>query len=166
MTGYYDGRYQTMSKLPMFGCSHLIQVLNEIRYCKMPYPNATFVVWPSAANTSASAANTSPSSVLVIKQVLSTIGHHHHPQDDDLNFDFLIYSFLLKSPSSDQNKREVQRQINRKGQCKEIWGEIKGGKHTWMIGEDNCSRLNERSRIKIAVAACRQNSTQRRNGVI
>ncbi|KAF5725934.1 ribulose bisphosphate carboxylase small chain [Tripterygium wilfordii] len=40
MPGYYDGRYWTMWKLPMFGCSDSSQVLNEIHECKNTYPNA------------------------------------------------------------------------------------------------------------------------------
>ncbi|XP_022730240.1 ribulose bisphosphate carboxylase small chain clone 512-like isoform X1 [Durio zibethinus] len=38
--GYYDGRYWTLWKLPMFGCSDSSQVLNEIQECKKAYPNA------------------------------------------------------------------------------------------------------------------------------
>jgi len=38
--GYYDGRYWTMWKLPMFGCSDPGQVLEEISQCKRQYPNA------------------------------------------------------------------------------------------------------------------------------
>nr|GEW63315.1 hypothetical protein [Tanacetum cinerariifolium] len=37
---YYDGRYWTMWKLPMFGCTDSSQVLNEIQECKQAYPNA------------------------------------------------------------------------------------------------------------------------------
>ncbi|MQL68424.1 hypothetical protein Taro_000701 [Colocasia esculenta] len=40
MPGYYDGRYWTLWKLPMFGCTDSAQVLNEIRECKQAYPNA------------------------------------------------------------------------------------------------------------------------------
>ncbi|CAK9137951.1 unnamed protein product [Ilex paraguariensis] len=40
MPGYYDGRYWTLWKLPMFGCSDSSQVLNEIQECKKEYPNA------------------------------------------------------------------------------------------------------------------------------
>lgn len=40
MPGYYDGRYWTLWKLPMFGCSDSSQVLNEIHECKKAYPNA------------------------------------------------------------------------------------------------------------------------------
>ncbi|GMP36572.1 hypothetical protein CsSME_00008661 [Camellia sinensis var. sinensis] len=40
MPGYYDGRYWTLWKLPMFGCSDSSQVLNEIHDCKKAYPNA------------------------------------------------------------------------------------------------------------------------------
>ncbi|PIA39742.1 hypothetical protein AQUCO_02600296v1 [Aquilegia coerulea] len=38
--GYYDGRYWTMWKLPMFGCSDSSQVLNELELCKKEYPQA------------------------------------------------------------------------------------------------------------------------------
>ncbi|KAH7674816.1 Ribulose-bisphosphate carboxylase protein [Dioscorea alata] len=38
--GYYDGRYWTMWKLPMFGCVDSSQVLREIQECKKAYPNA------------------------------------------------------------------------------------------------------------------------------
>lgn len=38
--GYYDGRYWTLWKLPMFGCTDASQVLNEIHECKKAYPNA------------------------------------------------------------------------------------------------------------------------------
>ena len=38
--GYYDGRYWTMWKLPMFGCTDAIQVLNEVGECKKSYPQA------------------------------------------------------------------------------------------------------------------------------
>ncbi|EEF31347.1 ribulose-bisphosphate carboxylase, putative [Ricinus communis] len=40
MPGYYDGRYWTLWKLPMFGCNDSSQVLNEINECKKAYPNA------------------------------------------------------------------------------------------------------------------------------
>ncbi|KVI00712.1 Ribulose-1,5-bisphosphate carboxylase small subunit, N-terminal [Cynara cardunculus var. scolymus] len=38
--GYYDGRYWTMWKLPMFGCTDSAQVLKELNECKKEYPNA------------------------------------------------------------------------------------------------------------------------------
>eukprot|EP01018_Ginkgo_biloba_P027259 Gb_16477 [translate_table: standard] len=38
--GYYDGRYWTLWKLPMFGCTNSAQVLGEITECKKAYPNA------------------------------------------------------------------------------------------------------------------------------
>ncbi|XP_043722486.1 ribulose bisphosphate carboxylase small subunit, chloroplastic 3-like [Telopea speciosissima] len=38
--GYYDGRYWTLWKLPMFGCDDPSQVLHEIQECKKTYPNA------------------------------------------------------------------------------------------------------------------------------
>ncbi|XP_024390465.1 ribulose bisphosphate carboxylase small subunit, chloroplastic [Physcomitrium patens] len=37
--GYYDGRYWTMWKLPMFGCNDSAQVLREIQECKTTFPN-------------------------------------------------------------------------------------------------------------------------------
>ncbi|GBG63284.1 hypothetical protein CBR_g37370 [Chara braunii] len=37
---YYDGRYWTMWKLPMFGCTDPAQVLTEIQQCKTEYPKA------------------------------------------------------------------------------------------------------------------------------
>ncbi|KAL3535383.1 hypothetical protein ACH5RR_003844 [Cinchona calisaya] len=40
MPGYYDGRYWTLWKLPMFGCTDSSLVLNEIQECKKAYPNA------------------------------------------------------------------------------------------------------------------------------
>ncbi|KAJ3696214.1 hypothetical protein LUZ60_001591 [Juncus effusus] len=38
--GYYDGRYWTLWKLPMFGCTDSAQVLRELQECKETYPNA------------------------------------------------------------------------------------------------------------------------------
>ncbi|KAM7484567.1 hypothetical protein LguiA_000576 [Lonicera macranthoides] len=38
--GYYDGRYWTMWKLPMFGCTDSSQVLAEIEEAKKEYPGA------------------------------------------------------------------------------------------------------------------------------
>lgn len=40
MPGYYDGRYWTLWKLPMFGCVDSSQVINEIHECKKTFPNA------------------------------------------------------------------------------------------------------------------------------
>ncbi|XP_071711550.1 ribulose bisphosphate carboxylase small subunit, chloroplastic-like [Rutidosis leptorrhynchoides] len=37
---YYDGRYWTMWKLPMFGCTDSAQVLAEVAECKKEYPQA------------------------------------------------------------------------------------------------------------------------------
>ncbi|GJM87560.1 hypothetical protein PR202_gb00094 [Eleusine coracana subsp. coracana] len=37
--GYYDGRYWTMWKLPMFGCTDATQVLKELEEVKAAYPN-------------------------------------------------------------------------------------------------------------------------------
>ncbi|XP_058091536.1 ribulose bisphosphate carboxylase small subunit, chloroplastic 5-like [Magnolia sinica] len=36
--GYYDGRYWTMWKLPMYGCTDSSQVLKEVEECKKAYP--------------------------------------------------------------------------------------------------------------------------------
>ncbi|KAF6165752.1 hypothetical protein GIB67_012649 [Kingdonia uniflora] len=38
--GYYDGRYWTMWKLPMFGCTDSSQVLAEVEEAKKEYPDA------------------------------------------------------------------------------------------------------------------------------
>ena len=38
--GYYDGRYWTMWKLPMFGCTDSSQVMKELEENKKEYPNA------------------------------------------------------------------------------------------------------------------------------
>ncbi|XP_077243929.1 ribulose bisphosphate carboxylase small subunit, chloroplastic 5-like [Tasmannia lanceolata] len=38
--GYYDGRYWTMWKLPMFGCTDASQVLTELEEAKKEYPNS------------------------------------------------------------------------------------------------------------------------------
>ncbi|KAH7556870.1 hypothetical protein ACOSP7_026152 [Xanthoceras sorbifolium] len=38
--GYYDGRYWTMWKLPMFGCNDATQVLKELEEAKKTYPTA------------------------------------------------------------------------------------------------------------------------------
>ncbi|TVT97948.1 hypothetical protein EJB05_56774 [Eragrostis curvula] len=38
--GYYDGRYWTMWKLPMFGCTDATQVLKELEEVKAAYPNS------------------------------------------------------------------------------------------------------------------------------
>ena len=38
--GYYDGRYWTMWKLPMFGCTDVTQVLKELEEAKKAYPDA------------------------------------------------------------------------------------------------------------------------------
>ncbi|GLT41161.1 hypothetical protein SLA2020_152450 [Shorea laevis] len=40
--GYYDGRYWTMWKLPMFGCTDSSQVLKELEEAKKAYPNSFF----------------------------------------------------------------------------------------------------------------------------
>ncbi|XP_020695605.1 ribulose bisphosphate carboxylase small chain, chloroplastic [Dendrobium catenatum] len=36
--GYYDGRYWTMWKLPMFGCTDAVQVIKELVECKKEFP--------------------------------------------------------------------------------------------------------------------------------
>merc|ERR1739845_79991 len=38
--GYYDNRYWTMYKLPMFGCNDPKEVIKEIESCKREFPNA------------------------------------------------------------------------------------------------------------------------------
>ncbi|KAI8527668.1 hypothetical protein RHMOL_Rhmol12G0093800 [Rhododendron molle] len=38
--GYYDGRYWTMWKLPMYGCTDPAQVLSEVEEAKKEYPEA------------------------------------------------------------------------------------------------------------------------------
>ncbi|KAL8171530.1 hypothetical protein V2J09_023334 [Rumex salicifolius] len=38
--GYYDGRYWTMWKLPMFGCTDATQVVAELEEAKKAYPHA------------------------------------------------------------------------------------------------------------------------------
>ncbi|KAF8765844.1 hypothetical protein HU200_008358 [Digitaria exilis] len=38
--GYYDGRYWTLWKLPMFGCTDATQVYKELEECKKEYPNS------------------------------------------------------------------------------------------------------------------------------
>ncbi|KAF8022526.1 hypothetical protein BT93_F0137 [Corymbia citriodora subsp. variegata] len=38
--GYYDGRYWTMWKLPMFGCTDPLQVLKELDEAIKTYPNS------------------------------------------------------------------------------------------------------------------------------
>ncbi|KAL5726144.1 ribulose-bisphosphate carboxylase [Ranunculus cassubicifolius] len=38
--GYYDGRYWTMWKLPMFGCTDFAQVIKELEEAKAEYPNS------------------------------------------------------------------------------------------------------------------------------
>jgi len=39
-SGYYDNRYWTMYKLPMFGCTDPSQVLKEIDNCTKSFPDA------------------------------------------------------------------------------------------------------------------------------
>lgn len=40
MPNYYDGRYWTLWKLPMFGCRDSSEVVREMEECKKAYPNA------------------------------------------------------------------------------------------------------------------------------
>ncbi|KAL5212711.1 hypothetical protein ABZP36_023558 [Zizania latifolia] len=40
MPGYYDGRFWTLWKLPMFGCSEAAAVLREVEECRRQYPDA------------------------------------------------------------------------------------------------------------------------------
>ncbi|KAF0935660.1 hypothetical protein E2562_035107 [Oryza meyeriana var. granulata] len=80
MPGYYDGRYWTLWKLPMFGCSDAAAVLRQVDECRREYPDAfirliafdgsrqcqcmSFVVHkpPSASAAAVAAASSSPSS--------------------------------------------------------------------------------------------------------
>ena len=39
MQGYYDNRYWTMWKLPMFGCNDPEQVLDEMGGCQDAFPS-------------------------------------------------------------------------------------------------------------------------------
>ncbi|KAL2629570.1 hypothetical protein R1flu_014256 [Riccia fluitans] len=43
MPGYYDGRYWTMWKLPMFGCTDSAPVLREIQECKALYGDNCYI---------------------------------------------------------------------------------------------------------------------------
>jgi len=38
--GYYDNRYWSLYKLPMFGCTNSDEVIREIEACRREYPNA------------------------------------------------------------------------------------------------------------------------------
>merc|ERR1719197_1534245 len=38
--GYYDNRYWSMYKLPMFGCTDTNEVIRKIENCKREFPNA------------------------------------------------------------------------------------------------------------------------------
>merc|ERR1712093_423869 len=38
--GYYDNRYWSLYKLPMFGCTNSADVVREIDNCKREFPNA------------------------------------------------------------------------------------------------------------------------------
>eukprot|EP00955_Chlamydomonas_euryale_P065250 359188-Chlamydomonas_euryale.AAC.17 len=40
LQNYYDNRYWTMWKLPMFGCTDAAQVLKEVALCTQAFPNA------------------------------------------------------------------------------------------------------------------------------
>ncbi|RCV05466.1 hypothetical protein SETIT_1G086700v2 [Setaria italica] len=40
MPGYYDGRYWTLWKLPMFGCAGAAEVRRELDECRREYPDA------------------------------------------------------------------------------------------------------------------------------
>merc|ERR1712167_294318 len=43
--GYYDNRYWTMYKLPMFGCTDSSEVIREIDNCKSEFPNPKYEYW-------------------------------------------------------------------------------------------------------------------------
>lgn len=53
--GYYDGRYWTLWRLPMFGFTNSSQVLNEINRCKNAYLVLIFDVWHLTISTKWSA---------------------------------------------------------------------------------------------------------------
>lgn len=38
--GYYDNRYWTMYKLPMFGCTNSAEVIREVDSCKSEFRNS------------------------------------------------------------------------------------------------------------------------------
>ena len=38
--GYYDNRYWSMYKLPLFGCRDASEVLREVENCKREFPTA------------------------------------------------------------------------------------------------------------------------------
>merc|ERR1712159_720869 len=38
--GYYDNRYWSLYKLPMFGCTDSAEVIREIESCKREFPNS------------------------------------------------------------------------------------------------------------------------------
>merc|ERR1711981_1517898 len=38
--GYYDNRYWSMYKLPMYGCSDSAEVVREVESCKREFPSA------------------------------------------------------------------------------------------------------------------------------
>merc|ERR1719159_1513672 len=42
--GYYDNRYWSLYKLPMFGCTDPSEVVREIEACKREFPNAVIRV--------------------------------------------------------------------------------------------------------------------------
>merc|ERR1711990_110227 len=44
---YYDNRYWSMYKLPMFGCTNSADVIREIESCKKEFPNAKFALLAS-----------------------------------------------------------------------------------------------------------------------
>lgn len=48
--GYYDNRYWSMYKLPMFGCTDPMDVVREIEACKKEFPNAAIRVIAFDAN--------------------------------------------------------------------------------------------------------------------
>ncbi|WP_289474905.1 ribulose bisphosphate carboxylase small subunit, partial [Klebsiella pneumoniae] len=46
---YFDNRYWTLWKLPMFGCSDPVQVLREIDNATKAFPNAYIRMAPSSS---------------------------------------------------------------------------------------------------------------------
>jgi len=54
--GYYDNRYWSLYKLPMFGCTDPSEVVREIEACKREFPNAKIRVMAFDSNKQVQAA--------------------------------------------------------------------------------------------------------------
>jgi ribulose-bisphosphate carboxylase small chain len=54
--GYYDNRYWSLYKLPMFGCTDPAEVVREIEACKREFPNAKIRVMAFDSNKQVQAA--------------------------------------------------------------------------------------------------------------